>query len=1426
MANYVRDEDGVWGQECKLVLYDEGMPQTAENRHLLTHKILVVLDKEVASMELLQQLASAVGVEVGSEKIGNSGSAWLLATCGGSALKAAEILRSHESVIKARPIITNFVVKMVGNGPNDQFFNPSDQYYLHPNNVQNINVLPVWCGDDPLQQRYFGRNVLVSILDDGVQGEHPELDRNYQYGRDTDFVDGDNDGAPVGDDDHGTAMAGIIGGRQNNGVGITGVAPATELFSTRVFGVGGDPQIFSDAIEHERSTVDVIVLGFVSGGNYVDLTELVEDSFFEMAERKDVPICYPAGSAGGIARIDYDRAASHRYTIATAAEDVESEPGASLIATAPGVQLVTTDLMGEDGEEPGDYQFNFSGTSGAAAQTTGVVSLMQEARPDLGWRDYQEILLLSGAAFDVTFFENEAATETPFGAIPFKYSYLWGGGRLDAFTAVALAEIWARLPDTATEYRVADQDLSNSRTDIGVVDSDDFDVYFGDANGDGQIDRLLPPRTFLFDFNKTVSREQNLRIEHVEVRIEWEEDENGGNARLLPVYAFLVDPYYTNGPGNPNVDNTDNRPLPAPVTSNRTAHGSLLAGDVDDAGNVTISLNTPRVWTYTTVRHWGLINTLGEDRIGVPDWENRVGEDEEDITPAGVWELDLSVNPFLIDDNPDNPSSILSRRLLDVDIIMYGTENNQPPSVIGADISSSGNPDVLGPRTAFADEDLIVNNVELYDFEGDPIGINYRWQVLGEDGLTWTDLFVSGFEPSGCQFDQLISIEASRDIGGNTLGRYFLIYPPDGTEVAVYFQPPFSVEDPPAAVTNADQIILVNGVVANEGANGIAADIAAALDGAGFEVSPGVQEGEVLVTFPIRSGGLPAPDQGTSNYKIQLRTNPGPILGPGEPRTEGNCFGNTTARLDESFTIGGNKYRAIMTPRQGLREGFLFISDEIIVNSRPITEAVAFTPYFYDADLWILTVPPEDLAPFAFINEVSQGTGDTTTNREWIELLVNFSTDLRGYKVGNDIAGFDVTFTDSIIWEEVEFGTLITIYNGGQKDPLIPPDTPIEDIRNVTTKNWIISSDNPELFILPNNGDGWGELSNRNCFDPNSGCDGASISLSTNFNARSPVHGVSFNGNGNFVNVGFVPARSSAYYNGQTLENFISTPNDPDAWVMDLFDPDFPAITGAINATPAAVNSGNNQTILDTIIAEGKTSIPTYRFYPGDGTQALLEAGTGNRLFQVIDDPDNPGFQIEVIAPDLVASDFVPGLSIDRRSGVISGIPNVPDGGVFTIKVQRSHSFSSEIQIYELNIEAAPPLVDTDDEDNDGLINLLEEALVGNPFEAEANILPLVQVVDSGGMDYLALSFRRLKGGVFDMTAQTYTVDDLVYSIEASTDLQTWLTAPDVMLIDEGAVDVADNPLAEIATFRVLDAFGSAAIQQDYFLRLRVTRLP
>src|SRR3982751_10863 len=101
-----------------------------------------------------------------------------------------------------------------------------------------------------------GKDVVVAVLDTGVQLDHPDLagaiwtnpGEVAGNGRDDDsngFVDdvhGANmfdSSANIDDDNgHGTHVAGIIAARQNNGIGVSGIAPEATIMPVKVLDAG------------------------------------------------------------------------------------------------------------------------------------------------------------------------------------------------------------------------------------------------------------------------------------------------------------------------------------------------------------------------------------------------------------------------------------------------------------------------------------------------------------------------------------------------------------------------------------------------------------------------------------------------------------------------------------------------------------------------------------------------------------------------------------------------------------------------------------------------------------------------------------------------------------------------------------------------------------------------------------------------------------------------------------------------------------------------------------------------------------------------------------------------------------------------------------------------------------------------------------
>ena len=84
--------------------------------------------------------------------------------------------------------------------PSDPLF--EKQWFLNHGAADgsDMNVVPAW------RRGFTGKGVVVTILDDGIQSNHPDLKLNYDPKASTDINDSDEDPMPQG----GNSMAYVI----------------------------------------------------------------------------------------------------------------------------------------------------------------------------------------------------------------------------------------------------------------------------------------------------------------------------------------------------------------------------------------------------------------------------------------------------------------------------------------------------------------------------------------------------------------------------------------------------------------------------------------------------------------------------------------------------------------------------------------------------------------------------------------------------------------------------------------------------------------------------------------------------------------------------------------------------------------------------------------------------------------------------------------------------------------------------------------------------------------------------------------------------------------------------------------------------------------------------------------------------------------
>ena len=335
----------------------------------------------------------------------------------------------------------------------------------------DLNIGDIW--DD-----YTGRGVTVGVYDSGIEASHPDLDGNYNAS--LEFA-GDNPGPDytamgVKDDDaHGTAVAGIIAAEQN-GAGTVGIAYGARLTSVDTSGgaivsnvndfISGMSRFdivnhstgFSTQFQNEGSLLSAYESAVSQGrggrGTIIVQSANNDRSFGDLnADGVQQSTDAGRGDANADAANNGHLAIVVGSVNETGRVDSYSSPGANLLVSAFGTSnnVVTTDLVGANGYTSGDYTGSFSGTSAAAPMVSGVVALMLDANPNLGWRDVQQILALTARQV------GSEMNAPPTGDERFSWSYNkadnWNGGGMhfsndygyglvDAHAAVRLAESW------------------------------------------------------------------------------------------------------------------------------------------------------------------------------------------------------------------------------------------------------------------------------------------------------------------------------------------------------------------------------------------------------------------------------------------------------------------------------------------------------------------------------------------------------------------------------------------------------------------------------------------------------------------------------------------------------------------------------------------------------------------------------------------------------------------------------------------------------------------------------------------------------------------------------------------------------------------------------------------------------------------------
>lgn len=408
-----------------------------------------------------------------------------------------------------------------------------------------------------------GEGVLVGVLDDGVETAHEDLKDNIAYQKSRNYNETDTsklgyydptppDSTAKNKQAHGTAVAGLIAGVDNNGKGITGIAPRAGIAGFNILNAADSAAV--DAL----GRTDIMVSNNSWGGTDGTCAYQAEDNTTATAianavsngrDSKGTVFLFASGNGGDncdeneeITSIEKDAMVRAGVTGDQSGQDGRNnnhqvlsigalhnddkkaeyaERGSTTLVAAPAGNncdasnpaLVTTDRSGENGynktgaanEISGqiDYTQCMNGTSGATPIVAGVVALMLQANPNLTWRDVRMILAETAQKNDdqdTDWFDNLKDV---------KVHPYYGFGMVDAKAAVEKAKSW-------TQYLPKQQSVTatlvNGFQKKGLVSAPagtnaDNNSIIDDPNnssGRSHLVRFRPPSDIGFDTLETI----------------------------------------------------------------------------------------------------------------------------------------------------------------------------------------------------------------------------------------------------------------------------------------------------------------------------------------------------------------------------------------------------------------------------------------------------------------------------------------------------------------------------------------------------------------------------------------------------------------------------------------------------------------------------------------------------------------------------------------------------------------------------------------------------------------------------------------------------------------------------------------------------------------------------------------------------------
>ncbi|XP_026559605.1 proprotein convertase subtilisin/kexin type 5 isoform X1 [Pseudonaja textilis] len=358
------------------------------------------------------------------------------------------------------------------------FFNDpkwQSMWYMHCSDnthlcQSDMNIVGAW------KRGYTGKNIVITILDDGIERNHPDLTQNYDPDASFDVNGNDIDPMPRYDasneNKHGTRCAGEVAATANNSHCIVGIA-----YNARIGGVRMLDGDVTDMVEAKSLSLNPQHIHIYSAswgpdddGKTVDGPASLTRQAFEngvRTGRNNLGSIYVWASGNGGRSKDHCSCDGYTNSIYTISISSTAESGrkpwyleecASTLATTYSSgesydrKIITTDLRQRCTD-------SHTGTSASAPMAAGIIALALEANRLLTWRDIQHIIVRTSQA------RHLIANDWKTNAAGYKVSHLYGYGLMDAEAMVVEAEKWTTVPPQHVCIENTDRQIKTIRPD-------------------------------------------------------------------------------------------------------------------------------------------------------------------------------------------------------------------------------------------------------------------------------------------------------------------------------------------------------------------------------------------------------------------------------------------------------------------------------------------------------------------------------------------------------------------------------------------------------------------------------------------------------------------------------------------------------------------------------------------------------------------------------------------------------------------------------------------------------------------------------------------------------------------------------------------------------------------------------------------------